>query len=633
MDKVSEQLQYVTSDQVGKVIYQGLAALYDAQPATPTTFLANWLLNYSKTQMNEQAEQEAEKTKKVLLEKCEMERQDQANEQQKQQEVEVTKNDVLHKFQRRLEDHLYLDETLPQEFPEFLKQNLNVPAVYIGHHNYLRKEIAEDDEELDAHLDKNQEKTIQYIGCSKGQEFLLKSQLPTGSGVTYDALKPKEDEDQGQQPDEEGEENASKPPKSTYVYVPDVTQEPRMTFFRIPKLGAYVTCPLVYKSVLSEAAFDEGVKERLRVQQETAEQQKEKESKDAEYQQRIDDAEDQGLNSKDIEDEWKNVVWEEIKEKDFLDTVNEFVVCADTLGEDREIPEEQRKSLEEWTQFFVDCWQNSEKKQLSQDIDRQIKYLQHFNKEEFLKEFGYKMEDDVNEKLRDHRDQDNSELVNNYTHAVAKTDFLIDAIVEPESKNHLLALRDYRVVKFLGIIQNALFLVGYSKEQVNVSGTNLVNWKIVSHMINDTDFFNKLTSYQYKGPKEQKPNSYAKPQRILKSLEKFVLEEVDEYNIGLGVLLRFLRQVLEARVLDVEVRRADAAARKTKRERLIEEAEALKVLREQAIEQARAQVQEGEEFDEEEWEKEWEDNNPPIEIPDEVVDEIDIDLEQEAVEA
>jgi len=36
----------------------------------------------------------------------------------------------------------------------------------------------------------------------------------------------------------------------SYVYVPDLIKEPRMTYFRLPKLGSFIAFPLKFKSYL-----------------------------------------------------------------------------------------------------------------------------------------------------------------------------------------------------------------------------------------------------------------------------------------------------------------------------------------------------------------------------------------------
>lgn len=634
MEKISQELEYITSDKVGKVIYEGLSALYEKKPDHPVSYLANWLLNYCATETHKNEFKEGEAKKQQLIEKLNQAREEEIKEKQKQEEVQAAKDFAEAAFSKKVEEHLYLEEMLGEEFPEFLRQTLELPAVYIGQNGYALKQISDDEEDPNAHLEMTQEKVIRYIGASKDQKFVIGKYLPADSGVTYDVLRPQDE--QNQQPDEEGlDEEESSAPKPKYLYVPDVTQESRMSFLRIPKLGAWIGCSLAYNSVLSELAFDEGLKERVKVQQEKAEQQKEIEAKEAEFRQRIEDAEDAGQNVAEIEEEWNNIVWPEIKEKDFEIERKEFVLCADTLGEDRGISEAHRKYLEESANFFVKCWEQSEKNQLSNDIDRQLEYIKNLNKEEFLKNFNDKFEDDVNEKIKNYereqeeeqQQQEPTELQVNYVQAYFRAEFLRESLADEEVKGFITALKEYRVVKFLGIIQNALILAGYLKEQINVPGTNILDWKKAKNYINELDFFRKLALYQIKGPKEFKSKEYAKPQRILRRLEGINLEEVDDYNVGLGILYRFVKQVLEARILDVEVRKAEKVAQRAKRDQLIQDAENLKAAREQALEQAQASVPEEEEFNLEQWEAEWEENNPEIEIPEEVVDDIDEDME------
>lgn len=57
-----------------------------------------------------------------------------------------------------------------------------------------------------------------------------------------------------------GEDDAPLPP--TYVYVPDLIKEPRMSYFRLPKLGAYIAYPLKYKSYLKEEFFNDALAKR-----------------------------------------------------------------------------------------------------------------------------------------------------------------------------------------------------------------------------------------------------------------------------------------------------------------------------------------------------------------------------------
>lgn len=72
---------------------------------------------------------------------------------------------------------------------------------------------------------------------------------------------------------------------------------------------------------------------------------------------------------------------EEPKEQEFLFEPKDYVVSADTMGQDRTITTEEIQYLEKYVKLFASSWENTEKKLLSDDIDRQIAYLKDVHKE------------------------------------------------------------------------------------------------------------------------------------------------------------------------------------------------------------------------------------------------------------
>lgn len=50
-----------------------------------------------------------------------------------------------------------------------------------------------------------------------------------------------------------------------HLVVPEVVREPKMHFFKVPRLGSYMAIRLEYKTCLFEEAFDHGVNDMLRV--------------------------------------------------------------------------------------------------------------------------------------------------------------------------------------------------------------------------------------------------------------------------------------------------------------------------------------------------------------------------------
>lgn len=50
-----------------------------------------------------------------------------------------------------------------------------------------------------------------------------------------------------------------------HIYVQEVVREPRMHFFKVPKLGSYMAIRLEYDSCLFEEALDAAVKDYIDV--------------------------------------------------------------------------------------------------------------------------------------------------------------------------------------------------------------------------------------------------------------------------------------------------------------------------------------------------------------------------------
>jgi len=61
-----------------------------------------------------------------------------------------------------------------------------------------------------------------------------------------------------------------------HVYVPEVVRESRMHFWKVPRLGAFLAVPLIYKSVLFEDSLDAAVADYLDVKKRQNDQEREK---------------------------------------------------------------------------------------------------------------------------------------------------------------------------------------------------------------------------------------------------------------------------------------------------------------------------------------------------------------------
>jgi hypothetical protein len=119
-----------------------------------------------------------------------------------------------------------------------------------------------------------------------------------------------------------------------HIYIKEVVREPRLKFFKVPKLGAYLSTQLSYNSCLFEEALDHGFEDFKICHDKRIEQEKERK----EYDERaLEEKEQKESNG----EEWipDDKEWDDIRERDFDVTEEKYVVCMDTLGQDKEFLE------------------------------------------------------------------------------------------------------------------------------------------------------------------------------------------------------------------------------------------------------------------------------------------------------
>lgn len=615
-------ITYLKQDPIGPVLSKGLAVLYREQPQFPIEYFAKWLLNYSSSVQNEKNHGSILQHKSDLLEKN---RQEQLIQAKKQAEVESKKQAIFQAdadMRQKIISHKYLNELLTEDFPNYLCNRKKMTGVYIGLMDFPTKEIDELDEDENAHLDLTQ-KLITYIGSSKGHEFMKNKRLGLEQGITFEVFKP------GQEVDGE-----IKPP-AEFFFVKDVVKEPRMVFFRIPKLGCFLAIPLVWNSSLSEQAFDAGVEERLKFKRISLEQEKEKEAKEAKFQEDLRDKQEVNEPTEELEAEyenWKNA-FENVQEAPFQTVKKEYVVSMDTLGQDRELNLLDQEFLNSFVKLFSGAWENTEKEELSKDIDLQLEYLEGLGAVP-ARELAENMNNEEEKYAEDRRgeldDLKEKEKEFNYQLECFKLEKLIQIITTKEVKDWVFRLAKYRVVKYLAVFQSIWFLLGKTKEEVNLPGTAMVNWKIAKNFINE-EFFQQVINFEHRGAKPNEMKAYARINHLLKKIEKLNAEDIDGYNLGLGRLFRWVLMTLKLRKLNIEVRRENYERKVNDRLNKMDENEKIIAAKEIAFEEYKASVpqEEIEQFNQEEWLKVYDEEHPLLEIPEEMVEDVDNDLENE----
>ena len=625
-----EDVTYLKDDQIGGILSKGLAELYQRQPAHPIHFLGNWLLNYAATEKNKAKEAMQAERKQLLDSKYQQTLEAQAeNKRRKLAEIE-TKTRFEADFLDRIKQSVDLDDLL-QHLAEHLQMYLKTSGAYIGQLEKVKRAVTDLDDE-NAHIDPEAPEVIRYVAASRNHLQIVDKVLTEEQGpTTYSVFKPKEEEPPAENAEEQ-EEGAEPPVVEEHLntaYVEQVVGNPKMHFFDVPKLGAFLALPLVYKSCLNEAAFDAAVEDALKIKRVKAE-------REMERQQKVENIGSVHSGAGREEEEAEAAPVEELQPEPFKTVDVKLVVCVDSLGQDRPLMEDQRDYCEWWVRAFQANWERAEAESLRRDV---AAYIEQHNADQQL----------LNDKQTEWAEEER----------VAREEAAKDA-TQPEEAQHIAGLRallevyrarllssdiqrslhafaDYKVLKYARVFQLACYYFGIRKERLVERGTNLINWKQAKQLL-DHSFQTYIREVNPVGPKSLEPPPYAMTNKLMADVEKLNTEEVEHYSLALGLLLRFLHTCLKLRQMDVAYRRAIYFRKRDEREKAIQAANELAQRRtdrlrdaRDAHEKAQGELEEGAEktdFDEAKFLQEFDEreSNLTIEIPAEVVPDKDGDI-------
>ena len=446
-------------------------------------------------------------------------------------------------------------------------------------------------------MDESVAQIIRYISATPDHQYLVGKTLKLTEGITPEvfvapeAAQPSGDVPPDEPPKEpaaeakEGEGEAKKEGTADsmrVVYRPEVTREPRMKFFKVPRLGCYLAVSLVYSSCLSTEALDSALVDYAAYE----EQKKKNEEIMKEYEDRLaqDKAEQEeqepnkSVNkSKSVEkgepepalDESKPPEppkLEPLKEPEYKVKPQSFVVCLDTMGQDREFTAEEKELVTRTVKAYKQQWETREKLRLTadrklrveerdKDAELQEKTLQNLQEEEdkAAEETAAKQPEEMPEE-----DKKGQEKLVRWNHRLKH-------LTSGVFKDRVLALSRYNVVKMPRVMQTLYYLLGYTREELCEPETNRLFWKTARQHWNE-GLLDKYQAYNPVGPKDGKYAKYQTINFLEKNLEGMAEEEVTQYSLGLGKLLECLK-------LTLEVRKEDILRRRDKRERLVKERE------------------------------------------------------------
>ena len=254
------EINFLQNSSLSKVLDRAFNELYRIRPKDPVMFLSKWLFRESRAIELTKKYDEDEKVRSKLEEKfLEKKRKKQIEEEKKKQEKNERKKDE-NSLIKEIEDckDFWLGFN---HICQRLKELSGATGCYLGIYDLKRKKVEEDDDET-GHIDPSNAKVLRYIGWNDDHNFLEDQYLEQNQGVTFDLILPQqkppqegeEQKNQEKQPMPQIEQKKEEMPKEAElnnILIKDVVNEPRMKFFREPRLGCYLSLDLTYKTSLN----------------------------------------------------------------------------------------------------------------------------------------------------------------------------------------------------------------------------------------------------------------------------------------------------------------------------------------------------------------------------------------------
>jgi len=324
--------------------------------------------------------------------------------------------------------------------------------------------------------------------------------------------------------------------------------------------------PMIYNSCMTDEALDTAIADWSEVSKKVEAQDAKKAEWDEEQAQIKEQKEGAGETYVYQEGEW-----EDLKPEAYTTTEQKFVICIDTLGQDRELTDEQKRFVLESAQNFKDTWTKFEQDKLT--IDRDQRMLINTTDKEWIADNIDRIKDEeekfVDDKILEIEDQivddDHRTLCGNKFHLEYQALIFKE---REEFQTRFSDLKNYKVVKYGKFIQALLYFLGYDKEKITEPGTQKFFWKTAKSLMDDA-FLTKMEEYDFRGSKDSVFKPYQTLNFIEKNMAGIVAEDVDEFNMVAGRMFRWLQLALENRKNDIVRRKSLIHKQREERDNLI----------------------------------------------------------------
>lgn len=179
----------------------------------------------------------------------------------------------------------------------------------------------------------------------------------------------------------------------------------------------------------------------------------------------------------------------------------QYVVCLDTMGQDREFTDDEKRFAIQTVMDFKRTWDRIEVDCLRKDRNKKIELLE-VEKEFFDSETAARFEEEekaVERYLASFSSQQLDDELKEIVNKAARLYFVADLFDTNNNwKKNLMTLKEFKVLKYPRVMQSLLYLLGFNREEICERHTNRFFWKIAKNCINE-DFPSKMCAFKVFG--------------------------------------------------------------------------------------------------------------------------------------
>lgn len=190
--------------------------------------------------------------------------------------------------------------------------------------------------------------------------------------------------------------------------------------------------------------------------------------------------------------EGENKVWEQLVEKPYITKKKSYVVCLDTLGQDREFTDDQRRFILETIKKFISLWEEKERRFLTRDRDLRLQAIE--DEKDYIEQGDYaQLNEDEDKQVEDlvqakdnegngFPDDESKNMYGNLQRIIFTSKLFKD---KEEWKKGLLNLAKCTVIRLPRLWQSIFYILGYTREQICLEGTNKLFWKYARRFLDE----------------------------------------------------------------------------------------------------------------------------------------------------